>query len=173
MIYEPQEDSYLLEKHVKIRAKGKVLDLGTGSGIQARAALTKTEEVLAADINPESIKHCKELNVKTIESNLFSNIKEKFNLIIFNPPYLPEDEEEPEDSKLITTGGKKGHEVLEEFLIQAKNHLEEKGEILTVVSNLTGDVEGLFNKYNYKFKKLDSEKLFFEELFVYSLSLIN
>lgn len=49
MIYEPEEDSYLLEKYVKKLAKGKVLDLGTGSGIQALAAKKTCKEVKAAD----------------------------------------------------------------------------------------------------------------------------
>jgi pyruvate dehydrogenase E1 component alpha subunit len=37
-VYEPREDSLLLEKYVKKFAKGIVLDIGTGSGIQAKAA---------------------------------------------------------------------------------------------------------------------------------------
>ena len=51
-IYEPREDSILLEKYVKQYAKGFVLDIGTSSGIQALAASKskKVKEVLATDI---------------------------------------------------------------------------------------------------------------------------
>ena len=35
MLYEPREDSRLLAKYAKKYAKGLVLDIGTGSGIQA------------------------------------------------------------------------------------------------------------------------------------------
>ena len=55
MIYEPAEDSYLLEKQVKKYSKHKrVLDIGAGSGIQALAAMNSgAKYVLAADIEDE------------------------------------------------------------------------------------------------------------------------
>ena len=54
MIYEPREDSYLLQKYVKKYSKGKYfLDIGSGSGIQAKTAIkAKAKSVLATDINP-------------------------------------------------------------------------------------------------------------------------
>ena len=64
MIYEPQEDSYLLEKYVKQHAFGKVLDIGSGSGIQALAALPTAEQVTAVDIDDETLEHLKELENK-------------------------------------------------------------------------------------------------------------
>ncbi|HIH39573.1 TPA: methyltransferase, partial [Candidatus Woesearchaeota archaeon] len=98
-IYEPAEDSHLLSEFVKKLAFGKVLDVGTGSGIQAfeAAKLKKVRSVLAADISDEVIRHLKnkinkkELNskIKIINSDLFSDIKGRFDTIIFNPPYLP------------------------------------------------------------------------------------
>lgn len=171
MIYEPEEDSYLLEKQVKKYAKKgiKVLDIGTGSCIQALAAYSQNADVLAADINPEAVKLARLKGLKAIKSDLFSNIKDKFDLIIFNPPYLPEEKYEDSATRLFTTGGKQGHELIERFLKEAKNHLNESGIILLVFSTLTGNVEKLLNKYNYKFKKLDSKKVFFEEIFVYEL----
>ena len=170
MIYEPAEDSFLLQKQVKKHACGRVLDLGTGSGIQAETANKQGAEVLAADINPECVEHVRKKGINAIQSDLFSNIKEKFDSIIFNPPYLPEDKREPRDSALATTGGKKGNEVLEKFLKQAKEHLTKNGKILIVVSTLTPDVEKIMKKYNYRFKKLSEQKVpFFEILVVYLL----
>ena len=166
MIYEPEEDSYLLNKYVKKYAKGKVLDMGTGSGIQALTALENTKDVLAADINQECIDYIKN-KVITIQSDLFSNIKGKFDLIIFNPPYLPEDYEEPEDSKVITTCGEIGFELVEKFLIEAKEHLENNGKILILISSLTGEAKDLFK--DYKYTLLESEGLFFETISVYLL----
>lgn len=168
MIYEPAEDSYLLAKEVKKYAKGKVLDLGAGSGIQAEAA--KDAGVLAADINPECVKFVKKKGIKAIVSDLFSNIKGKFDLIIFNPPYLPKEKLEPKDSALSTTGGKKGNEILEKFLSQAKDYLNKDGKILIVVSSLTPNVKKLIKKYNYKFKKLSEQKIPFETLTVYLIT---
>ena len=125
MIYQPAEDSYLLsnvlEKQIpellKSNPELKVLEIGSGSGVQ----LQKLKElgvknISACDINPEAVKHCKKLGFHCKESDLFSNIKEKFDLIIFNPPYLPRNPDEPEDSQTATTGGKTGAEIINKFL---------------------------------------------------------
>ena len=165
MIYEPAEDSFLLKKQLKnfIKKGMKVLDVGTGSGIQAIEAKKLGADVLASDINPE----CLKLEVETVQSDLFENIAEKFDIIIFNPPYLPEEPLEPEDSKLSTTGGKRGNEILIRFLGQARAHLNPNGKILIVFSSLTPDMDIILEELNYKFKKLDEEKIDFEKLYVY------
>ncbi len=169
MIYEPREDSELLQKWVKKLVSGKVLDMGTGSGIQAKTALENTKDVIAVDINPECVEHVKQQGIQTRQSNLFSNVLEKFDWIIFNPPYLPEDIEEPEDSKLATTGGVEGNEIIVEFLRQTKDHLNHGGKVLILISSLTGESEEIFQGYNYK--ELEELDLFFEELYVFELSL--
>ena len=167
MIYEPQEDSFLLAKYVKKYAQGKVLDMGSGLGIQAETALEKTKDVLAVDINPEVIERLKQKGINVQFSDLFSSIKEKFDLIIFNPPYLPDDEREDEESKKITTGGKEGFEIIDRFLKDAKKYLNKKGKILIVFSSLSGDILGLFKKYNYQYRLLKEKNIFFEKLFIY------
>lgn len=170
MIYEPDEDSFLLEKQVRKLAKGKVLDMGTGSGILALAAKEKSKDVTAVDINKESVELAKKNGLKAVQSDLFEKVKEKFDFIIFNPPYLPEDEAEDSESKTITTGGKHGHELIERFLKEAKAHLNKNGTILILFSSLSGDILNLFKKYKYKSKLLESKKIFFEELYVYKLN---
>jgi len=167
MIYEPGEDSYLLNTYVHTLVCGKVLDMGTGSGIQALSALENTDDVLAADINPECVAYVQKKGVKAVQSDLFSNVSGQFDWIIFNPPYLPEDLEEPEDSQQITTGGEEGNEILLRFLRHAKEHLNPDGKILLVMSSLTGEPEELF--VNYKHTCMETEKLFFETLSVYLL----
>ena len=168
MIYEPQEDSYLLNKYVRQYAQGKILDMGTGSGFQAITALEDPDnEVLAVDISSECVEHVKKKGVNAIQSDLFEKVEGKFDLIIFNPPYLPEDEREPKDSKLATTGGKKRDENLKKFLEQAKEYLEENGKILVVMSNLTGKPEKLFRDFSWKL--LEQEEIFMETLGVYLL----
>jgi len=165
-IYEPREDSFLLKKYVKKFAKGKVLDMGTGSGIQAKAALENTDEVIAADINKSAVKHAKNKGIRAVCSDLFSNIKGKFDLIIFNPPYLPEEEGRGE---LALSGGKKGHELVERFLKQAKPHLKKNGKILLVASSLTGDIRKLGKRLDYNIKELESASFFFEKISIYLL----
>ncbi len=166
MLYEPDEDSFLLQKYVRKYAKGKVLDMGAGTGILAKTALEKTSDVLAADINQEAVKNCKKLGIKAVNSDLFSNINGRFDTIIFNPPYLPDDNFKLKDD-LNYIGGKKGNEVIERFFSQAKKHLNKNGIILIVFSSLTPDVNKIIKKYKFKPKKLDEEKFFFEKLIVY------
>ncbi|MEI6849523.1 MAG: HemK2/MTQ2 family protein methyltransferase [archaeon] len=174
MIYSPDDDSYLLETQVKLYSKDKtVLDMGTGSGIQALSALNSgAKSVLAVDINKEAItllkNKYKQKNIKFLHSNLFSKVKSKFDLIIFNPPYLPEDEREDSESALVTTGGKNGDEIILKFLQQSKVHLNKNGLILLLVSSLTPleKIESLLTKQKMKSEFLSSKKIFFETLSV-------
>ncbi|MBU2590155.1 MAG: DUF2431 domain-containing protein [Nanoarchaeota archaeon] len=169
-MYEPREDSYLLQKYVKKYAKCKVLDMGTGSGIQAQTALEFTKDVLAVDINENAVERVNKLGIKAKVSNLFSNVKDKFDLIIFNAPYLPEEENEGEIS-IALSGGKQGHELTENFLKQAKKHLNPKGKILLIASTLTGDIEKIAKDLGYKIKCLETESFFFEKVSVYLLEI--
>src|SRR3989338_8989568 len=89
MLYEPGDDSFLIISFIKKYAKGSILDLGTGTGILAKEAMKYSSDVLAADINPKAVSYGKKQGIKAVKSDLFSNIKGKFDLIIFNPPYLP------------------------------------------------------------------------------------
>ncbi|MDD5253758.1 MAG: methyltransferase [Candidatus Nanoarchaeia archaeon] len=163
MIYEPREDSILIGKFVKEYSRGKVLDIGSGSGYLAEIALEKTKDVLAADINPEAVEHCKKKGINSIVSDLFSNIKGKFDLIIFNPPYLPEDPDEDEESKIITTD--KG--IIERFLKELKEHLNKNGKCLMIYSSLSPvNPSELAKKNGFSVKILKEEALFFENLYV-------
>ncbi len=179
-IYQPAEDSYLLQKHVLKHASGRVLDLGTGSGIQALAAAENknVREVVAVDVNKKAvlelsklvkIKKLKKIRVKV--SDLFSNVENKFDTIIFNPPYLPEDKiagEKIEDPALY--GGKKGWELSEKFFHEINEHLSSQGKILFLFSSLTNKekVEQIIEYNLLEFEELERKKLpFFEELYVY------
>ena len=91
IIYEPREDSYLLQKYVEEYSKGSVLDMGTGSGIQSKNLINlkiPKNNITAVDINPTALKQAEKLGIKTIKSNLFKNIKEKYNFIFFKNKYF-------------------------------------------------------------------------------------
>jgi len=174
MIYQPAEDSFLLEKEVKKLAKNKTfLDIGAGSGIQGKAALKSgAKNVFFADINKEAIFKLKKEGFEAIESDLFSNIEGKFDIISFNPPYLPEDKREDKESATATTGGKRGDEIILKFLKGVKSHLNKEGIILLVVSSLTPKekIIKLLEKQKMKREVLSSQKLFFETLEVWEIS---
>lgn len=179
LIYQPEEDSYLLEKVIlqkiprllKANPKLKFLEIGIGLGIQLKAAEKagiKKENIFGVDLNIDAINNCQSLGFKCMKSNLFENIKEKFDVIVFNPPYLPEDNNpEDEESKLITTGGKLGSEIPNEFLKQTKSHLKENGKIYLLISSLTKGI----NWQNYKKELIAEKKIFFEKLEVWELTI--
>ncbi|MBU1203969.1 MAG: methyltransferase [Nanoarchaeota archaeon] len=170
-LYTPREDSFLLKKYIKnhVNQDDSVLDLGTGTGILAKEAQKYTKNILAADIDPKAIRHCKTQELSAVQSDLFSNITGKFNLIIFNPPYLPKDKHEPSNSALQTTGGKQGYELIEKFLTQAKHHLKPKGKILLLFSSLTNKtkIDNLLKQHHYTRTLLETKPLFFEKLYLY------
>lgn len=179
MIYEPNDDSFLLKEFVLQYAYGSVLDMGTGSGIQAEAALTKTSNVIAVDINPEVVSHCQRKGIHTVRSDLFEKVPDRFDVIIFNPPYLPEERDycgilmTQEDFTYVNdvalVGGKHGWETIDRFLKDAQNHLYQDGKILLSFSSLSGNVLDIIQHYGYHFKLLGEKRIFFEVLSVYLL----
>lgn len=176
LIYQPAEDSWLLAEHVKKYAKDKrVLDLGTGSGIQAKTAKQAgARSVLAVDINRKALAEVKKQNIPTLHSNMFEKITEMFDLIICNPPYLPTDMQEDNESRMATTGGTRGDEWIRTFLAQAPKHLEEKGIILLLLSSLTprSQILALLKKQKLGKKVIATQKLFMETLEVWEITKI-
>jgi release factor glutamine methyltransferase len=175
-IYEPAEDSLLLQQFIAEHAFGRVLDIGTGSGIQALTAakVKQVREVVAVDINEFALEKLKnnefvKLNkkIKVKKSDLFSNIQNLFDLIIFNPPYLPQDKG-IEDPALY--GGKKGWELSERFFDNVSNYLSTNGKILFLFSSLTNKekIDEIISEKMLISKKLAEEKMpMFETLYVY------
>ncbi len=178
MIYQPAEDSYLMSEILKEKlpkmleenSNLKFLEIGAGSGIHLETALkigVKKENIFSVDINQNAVNHCLSLGFNCVNSDLFQNVSEKFDVIIFNPPYLPEDAREPCDSQTATTGGKKGCEIINRFLKEVGNYLKEVGKIFLITSSLSENV----NFLDYSKEKVGCEKLFMEELCVWELEL--
>jgi len=176
-IYEPREDSFFLKEEIKNYAHSLVLDIGTGSGIQALEASKYASKVYAVDINSAAIKNLKKTirknkikNIIAVKSDLFSSLKKiKFDLIIFNPPYLPSDKKYPDKA---LDGGKRGFELIERFFEEASAFLKPTGLILLVFSSLTNKnkVDEVIIRHLFDFKLIGTKKLFFEQLFLYKIS---
>ena len=127
------------------------------------------EDILCADINKEAVLLAEKKGFKATETDLFNNINEKFDYILFNPPYLPLDLREDEESMIITTGGEKGDEVILKFLKEAFNFLKKEGEIFLLISSLTP----IININKYKFEIVASKKVFSEKLSILKFKLNN
>lgn len=174
-VYRPGEDSYLLARHVRRLVHGEVLDMGTGSGIQAVEAAVKPEvsRVVAVDVSPAAVEAAKRRaesggvvgKIEFIRSDLFENVEGVFDWIVFNPPYLPSEGDADEAS---WAGGETGAETVRRFLHDAHSHLKKRGSILMVYSGHSGLDEDDFR--GYVVEKLDELSLFFETLFCVALT---
>ncbi|MFT4249867.1 MAG: HemK2/MTQ2 family protein methyltransferase [Candidatus Woesearchaeota archaeon] len=168
MVYEVREDSELLAQEVRKHARGRVLDIGCGSGIQAVTAKNNPQvtSIEAVDIDEEAILATTQQNIHAYTSDKFSNVTEMYETIISNTPYLPNDPQAPDRA---LDGGSKGYEWTQDFLRQAKKHLAPNGQILFLISTLTNQhvIEQTLQELAYKYTILARKALFMEELLVY------
>ncbi len=120
------------------------------------------KNILCVDIQYDCVKSLREKGFAAIHSNLFRDVpkEKKYDLILFNAPYLPEEKLEDKQSQLETTGGKKGDEISLKFIKQAKRFITKGGKIFLLVSSLTPlDPLNTFNP-----KVVARKKVWFEEL---------
>ncbi len=104
LIPRPETENWcadlIKELNILENKKIKILDIGTGSGC-IPIALAKSfpeAEIVAIDISNDALELSKKnvlenkiKNIKLIKSDLFENLEnEKFDLIVSNPPYIPE-----------------------------------------------------------------------------------
>ena len=143
---ETEELIYKVIEYIKSINKNniKILDLCTGSGIigiTLRKELeSKSLKVVASDISEEALKVAKEnaimneAEVKFIQSDIFENINEKFDIIVSNPPYIAyndkitmEDNVLNYDPHLALFAEEDGMYFYREIVENAKEYLEEDG----------------------------------------------
>jgi release factor glutamine methyltransferase len=96
-------------------------------------------------------------------------VKGKFDLIVFNPPYVPTEKLETLDMQSIAwQGGKDGREVIDRFLAEVFNYLKPNGKILLLISSHNKMMREL--QKNYGAKLVSEKKLFYEKLFVLEIT---
>jgi release factor glutamine methyltransferase len=153
-VYQPEADTYLLlDAALKEVIPGeRVLEAGSGSALIS-CKLAKIAAVVATDINPHAALCARSCGLDVVQSDLFAGIRGTFDLIIFNPPYLPTQPEERMDDWLeyALDGGETGRVVIERFSAEAGRVLAPGGRILLLVSSLTGisEVSDLFFRQGY------------------------
>ncbi len=144
LIPRPETELLVLEGKKYIKENSKVLDLCTGSGAIAIAVSKECKiKVTASDISDKALTLAKEnanlnnADVEFIESDLFDNIEEKFDVILSNPPYIKKDdieglEKEVKDFEphLALDGGIDGLDFYKKIILKAKEHLNIEGVLL-------------------------------------------
>jgi release factor glutamine methyltransferase len=172
-VYYPREDAEMLAKCLEdmdLRHKN-CLEVGCGSGLLSIIMAKNGAFVIATDINPEAVyatqKNADNNKVRLIAfvSDLFEKVNGTYDLVVFNPPYLPVDEWETD---AVYAGGKTGRDIIERFVKDVKKYLNPGGSVLMLISSLTGEKEviDLFKKHGLKTKIIAREKIPWEELIV-------
>ena len=176
-VYAPGDDTFLMvEAIATLSVEGKnVLDLGTGTGILGLYCALSNAHVTAADVDELAIRHTADtarllgVELKLIVSDLFSNIPSHFDLVLFNPPYLPS--EGVHDGTV--DGGFGGRDLIIRFLEELPGHLQKDGSALLLVSSLNSPNTLRDRYYNFEFSTVAKQALFFEELEVLRVRLRN
>jgi release factor glutamine methyltransferase len=148
-VFEPSEDSFLFAENLDVPKGIDVLDLGTGCGILGILAAQRAGNVLAVDINPYALWCAKQnafLNhvqstMSFLRSDLLTALNDtvRFDLILFNAPYLPSEEYELETwLGRAWAGGTTGRDVIDRFIPLGVAHLKPFGKIFLLQSSLTG-----------------------------------
>lgn len=144
----------------------KILDIGTGSGAISLALSKnlKDSKIIGVDISKNAIDLANENkiklnsnNVEFKESDIFSNIDEKFDIIVSNPPYINKEDFEKLDNKLYYEpqnalyGGEDGLYFYKKIIKNAKNFLNKNGKIyLEIGYNQKDSISNLLEEYGYK-----------------------
>ena len=153
-VYQPEADTYLLLEAARkeVKAGDRVLEVGTGSGLIA-AEIAKITRIVATDINPHAVISARDAGVDVVRTDLFAGIRGPFDLVLFNPPYLPTQPEERMEDWLeyALDGGESGRTVIARFAAEAGRVLAPGGRILLLISSLTGlsEVSDIFTRHGY------------------------
>lgn len=175
MVYEPAEDSELLLEVAlrEVKEEDEVLEIGAGSGFVAEKLIGKCKILVVTDISPFAVKELRKKGLPVVRTDLAKGIKNKFSLVLFNPPYVELEEELKADywEDRAVDGGKGGLEVISRFLDSLRELLSENGRAILIVSSL--NMPRFFEEVKqrgFSCEIVGERKLFFEKLFAMKIS---
>ncbi len=169
--------SIYMAGHTIIQSGDRVLDMGTGSGIQAINAAARASHVTAIDINPEAAKYARinvaanrlESKITILHGDLFAPLTAnmRFDVILFNPPYL-EGTPKNDFEHALYDGGK---EIMKRFFSQAAQYLLPGGNIQMLYSSLARHARALeiAEEHGWKHQLITMEKTVTESFMIYKL----
>jgi len=178
-VYEPAEDSYLLAESVDMEkpTDKKVLEMGCGCGMAGLYAARFAKRVDLVDINPSAVS-CAQMNIvsnkiknaSAFESDLFQNVKSKYDLVLFNPPYLPTDKETKIKGNVnyAFDGGRDGVLTVARFMEQADKHLKKDGKVYIILSSLGAmdKINRVAERNHFNLIRIKKIPFFFEEIYL-------
>lgn len=140
--------SHLLGEQVlaEVRSGDRVLDMGTGSGVNAVLAATRGADVLAVDISAVATAAARanaERNgvsalVRVRRSDIFSDVDGRFDWIVFDPPFRWFRPRSPMELVMAD----EGYQAMTKFFREARTHLRPAGKML-IFFGTSGDLDYL------------------------------
>lgn len=127
-VYRPSDDTLLLAKavHAEVRPGDRFLEVGCGAGYVALVAARAGAQVTATDANPHAVALARHnargngVQITVAEGDLLAGQRGPFDVVAFNPPYLPTAGEDvvPGPLNLAFDGGPDGNAVVLRFAEQ-------------------------------------------------------
>lgn len=168
--------SELMARHLHVERDDVVLDVGTGSGVLAVVAARDSRSVVAIDINPDAVRCARDnarrngVDVDVREGDLFEALRddERFDVIVFNPPYMegvargPLGQALHDPHKSIAT----------RFFAGARQHLAEGGHLRVLYSSIA-DPERLLaiaSEHGWDHEVVAQQRTLFETYSIYRLT---
>ena len=175
-MYRPSEDTYFMGDVLSNYRGKNALEVGIGSGYLTRILCSNFEFVVGTDIDVNSIIYAKNnalakfSNKLLVCTDLSLPLKCKFDLIISNPPYLPTDVGNFDDTTVY--GGKNGIELTIRLLRSIQLQLSEIGKIVIMRSTLSDylKMDEFIDKLFLNNKIIGKKTFFFESLEIMELS---
>jgi release factor glutamine methyltransferase len=169
-MYVPSDDTFLLADCTVLYRGERALEIGVGSGVLLDILEKNFQHVAGSDISLQALQHCKSRSSAMLACcDAASAFAGKFDLIVSNPPYLPDDYVKD----LMVHGGPSGIEETAHFIQSALPLLADGGKMLVVVSSLA-DATGLnrlIAEMRMHKRVIKEKRLFYETLSVVELSL--
>jgi release factor glutamine methyltransferase len=177
-MYAPSDDTFLLADCIREYSGTWALEIGVGSGLLLDILEKNFAYVAGSDIDLQALQHCKQQ--KTSAANILLVCCDagsafgigKFDLIVSNPPYLPDDDNN-NIRDLPVHGGPTGIEATVHFINSALPLLAEDGKMLIVISSFANSsaLDKVVVENNMHKKVVKEKRLFYETLSIVEVSL--
>jgi release factor glutamine methyltransferase len=146
-VYRPSDDTFLLAKAVQaeVRRGDRFLEVGCGAGFVSLVAAAAGATVTCTDANPHAVTLARHnakqngLRLDAVEADLLAGVPGPFDVVAFNPPYLPTapDDYVPGPLNLAFDGGPDGNAVVLRFARQLGALKPPPRRVLVVHSSLS------------------------------------
>jgi release factor glutamine methyltransferase len=179
-MYAPSDDTYLLADCIRQYNGRRALEIGIGSGFLLSILEKNFAYVAGSDIDLQALQHCRQQTTTTTSSNVLLVCCDAgsafgigtFDLIVSNPPYLPNDDcyniRDP-----TVHGGPTGIETTVHFINSALPLLAWNGKMLIVISSFADSwaLDNVVLENRMRKKIVKEKRLFYETLSIIELSI--